>query len=303
MKNVIKKSDELLRDLKPDAILIYGDTNSCLSAISAKRLKIPIFHLEAGNRCFDQDVPEEINRKIVDHISDINMVHSDSSRKHLLNEGLRPEQTIKTGSPMYEVINFYKKEMEASKVLEKLELTENKYFLASLHREENVDTPSSLLQIMESLEHIAKKHNAPVVFSTHPRTMKRLEKLEGYKPSDNIKVMKPLGLIDYLKLQTKALCVLSDSGTLTEESSILNFPGVMVRNAHERPEGMDEGVSVLSGTTSPEALVEAVDLTLKTSSMGLEIPEYVRPDFSSHVVRVVQSYTHYVNKKVWGKNV
>lgn len=301
--NVIQKSDELLRKLNPDAVLFYGDTNSCLASISAKRLKIPIFHLEAGNRCFDQNVPEEINRKIVDHISDINMVHSESARRYLLNEGLLPEKIIKTGSPMLEVINFYKDKIGSSDVLKRLNLESGKYFLASLHREENVDAEESLVRILKAIDHLSLKHGVKTILSTHPRTQKRLEALTHYKVPESIVSIKPLGLIDYLNLQMKSLCVLSDSGTLTEEASILNFKGVMVRNTHERPEGMDRGTAVLAGTHNKEDLINAVEVTLKTQSMDTSIPEYSGADFSKQVVRVIQSYTHYINKNVWRKNV
>ena len=245
--SVIEKTDELIEKCKLDAVLLYGDTNSCLSVISVKRRKIPIFHMEAGNRCFDQRVPEEINRKIVDHLSDINLVLTDHARRYLLNEGIKPETIIKTGSHMYEVLDFYKNQISSSKILEKLNLLEKEYFLISLHREENVDRKENLLSMLNCLDKIAEKYSKPVIVSTHPRTRKRIDEIIKKKLNKRIKFLKPFGFFDYIKLQMHSKCVVSDSGTITEESSILKFPAITIRNTHERPEGMDAGTLMMSG--------------------------------------------------------
>lgn len=305
--NVIAKSDRLMREVKPDAILIYGDTNSCLSVISAKRLQIPIFHMEAGNRCFDQRVPEEINRKIVDHLSDINMPLTEHARRYLLDEGLRPENTIKTGSSMREVINFYEHKISGSDVLERLQLKERGFFLVSSHREENVDYPQNLKNLLMSLNDLAEVYNQPVIVSVHPRTQKRLDDLsdDSLKIDSRINFMKPLGFFDYIRLQQKATCVISDSGTLTEESSLLNFPGVMIRGAHERPEGMDEGTVIMS-SLRVENIREAVSVAVKHHSDEKSnfhpIDDYRPDNVSLKVVRIILSYTDYINRFVWKKN-
>ena len=244
--NIISKVDDILEKENPDAVMLYGDTNSCLSVISAKRRKIPIFHMEAGNRSYDQRVPEEINRKIVDHLSDINLVLNEHSRRYLIKEGIPQETIIKTGSHMPEVLNFYKNNINKSDPLTKLNLREYKYFLISLHREENVDSQKNLRNIMKTLDAIYNKYELPVIVSTHPRTKLQLDKL-GYKSNENIKFLKPFGFFDYIKLQIKATCTISDSGTITEEASILNLPAITIRETHERPEGMDTGTLIMSG--------------------------------------------------------
>jgi UDP-N-acetylglucosamine 2-epimerase (non-hydrolysing) len=299
---VIAKSDEAMRTVKPDALLVYGDTNSCLAVISAKRLQIPIFHMEAGNRCFDQRVPEEINRKIVDHLSDINMVHSEHARRYLINEGLRPEQIIKTGSPMKEVLNFYAAQIDRCPVLEKMKLSPKNYFVVSIHREENVDYEDNFQNLLNSLNHIAEKFNKRVIVSTHPRTRKRLEALGPKDFSPLIEFLKPMGFFDYNKLQKEALCVISDSGTITEESSLLKFPAVMIRQAHERPEGMDVGAVIMAGITS-DRVFESVNMALTQFEKfkPLDIHDYTSDRVSDQVAKVIQSYTDYINRVVWRK--
>lgn len=298
--NVIQKSDELLEQVKPDAVILYGDTNSCLCVISAKKRQIPIFHLEAGNRCFDQRVPEEINRKIVDHLSDINMVHSEHARRYLIDEGLRPEQIIKTGSPMFEVLEVHKKEIESSNILNILNLKQKDFFLVSTHREENVDYDDNFNNLLDSLNAIAQKYDKDIIVSTHPRTRKKLESMSKEFHS-RIQFLKPLGYIDYNKLQKNAFCVISDSGTITEEASILNFPAIMIRQAHERPEGMDVGAVIMSGLEK-ERVLSSIKMATK-SMINEDIDAYKRIDFSKQVVRIVQSYTDYVNRVIWRKNV
>lgn len=300
ISNVICKSDELFQEVNPDAVILYGDTNSCLCVLSAKKRQIPIFHLEAGNRCFDQRVPEEINRKVVDHLSDINMVHSEHARRYLINEGLRPEQIMKTGSPMYEVLEEHKQSIEASSVLKDLELKENDFFLVSTHREENVDYEANFNNLLESLNAIAEKYNKDIIVSTHPRTRKKLESVDK-KFHPKIQFLKPLGFIDYNHLQMKAFCVISDSGTITEESAILKFPAIMIRQAHERPEGMDVGAVIMSGL-STERVLSSIEMAINSMG-GEDIDAYRRLDFSKHVVKIIQSYTDYINRVVWRKNV
>lgn len=301
---VIAKSDELMQKVKPDAILLYGDTNSCLSVISAKRLQIPIFHMEAGNRCFDQRVPEEINRKIVDHLSDINMVHSEHARRYLINEGLRPEQIIKTGSPMKEVLNFYSKEINNCDILEKLKLNEKDYFIVSAHREENVDYEENFNNLLNSLNQVAEQFNKRVIVSTHPRTRKKLEALGPKSFNSKVEFLKPMGFFDYNKMQKEAYCVISDSGTITEESSILKFPAIMIRQAHERPEGMDVGTVIMSGLSS-ERVVESIKMAVTQFEKykPLDIADYASDRVSDQVVKVIQSYTDYVNRVVWRKKI
>ena len=304
--NVIQKSDALMETVKPDAVLLYGDTNSCLSVISAKRRKIPIFHMEAGNRCFDQRVPEEINRKIVDHLSDINMPLSEHARRYLLAEGLRPETVIKTGSPMTEVLLYHKDEIERNEVLEKEGLRKGKYFIVSTHREENVDSEKNFSDLLASLNAIVDKYQKKVIVSTHPRTRKKLESIGFVNSNPMIEFMKPFGFMEYVKLQQNAFCVISDSGTITEESSILHFPAITIRQAHERPEGMDEGTLIMSGLDSVRIL-ESVEVVTRQYAERKDvihsIPDYAADNVSKKVVRIILSYTDYVNRTVWHKSL
>ena len=303
--NVIVAADALMEEIAPDALLLLGDTNSCLSAIPAKRRKIPIFHMEAGNRCFDYRVPEEINRKIVDHISDINMPYTEHARRYLLAEGIRPETIIKTGSPMYEVLDHYRENIEASGVLGRLGLEAGEYFVVSCHREENVDSPENFGDFLQSLDAIADKWGKPIIVSTHPRTRKKLEELgDGRKLNELIRFLKPLGLVDYVCLQIRAACVISDSGTITEESSILNFPAVTIRQAHERPEGTDEGVLVMCGLKSANVIgaIEMVTSQFDPRGRGFRIvADYDVSNVSKKVARTIAGYIDYVNRTVWHK--
>ncbi len=302
--NVIAKSDDVMEKEKPDAILLYGDTNSCLSVISAKRRKIPIFHMEAGNRCFDQRVPEEINRKIVDHLSDINMPLTEHARRYLIAEGLKPETVIKTGSTMKEVLHYYLPKITASKAMRRLGVKAGAYFLVSAHREENVDDRNNFKDLLDSLNAIATKHRRKIIVSTHPRTRKRLEALDTRHLSPLIEFLKPLGFFDYVKLQMNAACVISDSGTLTEESSILAFPGVMIRQSHERPEGMDDG-TVIMGGLKPNDVMRAVDVSIAhyhdTKRPFKLIADYDVDNVSRKVLRIILSYTGYIDRTVWAK--
>ena len=306
ISNVILKSDTLMEEVKPDAVLLYGDTNSCISVISAKRKKIPIFHMEAGNRCFDQRVPEEINRKIVDHLSDINMPLSEHARKYLLDEGLRPETIIKTGSPMTEVLRYHKEEIERNGVLEKEGLTKGEYFIVSTHREENVDSEKNFSDLLASLDAIVAKYHKKVIVSTHPRTRKKLEAIGFVNSNPMIEFMKPFGFMEYVKLQQNAFCVISDSGTITEESSILHFPAITIRQAHERPEGMDEGTLIMTGL-SAERILDSIDVVTSQYKEGKDvihsIPDYAADNVSKKVVRIILSYTDYVNRTVWHKTI
>ena len=300
---VIIKSDQAMEQVKPDAILIYGDTNTCLAVIPAKRRKIPIFHMEAGNRCFDQRVPEELNRKVVDHLSDINMPLTEHARRYLVAEGLRPETIIKTGSCMPEVLHHYREGIASSPALEQLGLAPRGYFLVSTHREENVDREDHLTAILQSLQAAVEEFGRPVVVSTHPRTRKRLEDLAGrgrMPSSDQIRFLKPFGFFEYVKLQQEAFCVLSDSGTITEESAILGFPAVMLREAHERPEGMDAGTLVMSGL-SPERVIQGIRVAVHLPRSPGEgtVGDYTDLHVSSKVVRIIHSYVDYVNRTVW----
>jgi UDP-N-acetylglucosamine 2-epimerase (non-hydrolysing) len=300
---IIAKSAEVLAEVKPDAVLLLGDTNSCLAALSAKRLKIPVFHMEAGNRCFDERVPEEINRKIVDHISDINMPYSDISREYLLREGIPPDRIIKTGSPMFEVLSHYRDKIESSDALERLGLTEDQYFMVSAHREENIDSPRQFRNLVSVLETVAAKYQLPVVVATHPRTQKRID-VDGVKFSDRIRLLKAMGLSDYVRLQMKSRATLSDSGTITEESSILNFRAVNIREAHERPEGMEEGAVMMTGM-DPKVVLDAL-LILESQPKGdtrllRTVSDYTMPNVSEKVTRIILSYTPYVNRVVWRK--
>lgn len=304
--NVIAQSDKIMEDVKPDAVLLYGDTNSCLSVISAKRRQIPIFHMEAGNRCFDQRVPEELNRKIVDHLSDINMPLTEHARNYLIAEGLRPETVIKTGSCMQEILKYYQNEISASNVHKRLEIESGQYFVVSIHREENVDYPENLKHLVNSLNQIAETYNYPVIVSTHPRTRKRLDDIMGeVELNPLVRYMKPMGFFDYISLQEKALCVVSDSGTISEESSVLNFPAIMIRQAHERPEGMDEGTVVMSGIKSNRVL-EAVKMVVsqyQENPNGIrKIKDYDVDNVSRKVTRIILSYIDYVNRTVWKKD-
>lgn len=298
---VIEKADAVLASERPDAVLLYGDTNSCMAAIVAKRRKIPVFHMEAGNRCFDERVPEEINRRIVDHISDINMPLTEHARRYLLAEGIRPETVIKTGSCMQEVLEHYAPKIEKSDALARLELTAGNYFLVSTHREENVDAPERLAGLLESLNALAEAYDCPIIFSVHPRTRKRLDSLSHGNIDPRIRFMKAMGFIDYIHLQQQAKCVISDSGTITEESSLLGFPAVTVRQAHERPEGMDEGTLIMSDLV-PERLVNAVTIVLDQHRRGMKttvVDDYRGGSVSVQVARIIQSYTDYIRRTVW----
>lgn len=298
--NVIAKIDPILEQEKPDAVLLYGDTNSCISVIAAKRRKIPIFHLEAGNRCFDQRVPEEINRKIVDHLSDINLVHSEHARRYLIAEGIRPETIMKSGSPMREVLVHYKKKIESSDVLSRLALKAQDFFVVSTHREENVDSEENFKNLLATLEELTKVYKKKIIVSTHPRTKKKLEAMNYETKNPLIEFMKPLGFFDYIKLQQSAFCTLSDSGTITEESSILHFPAIMIRQAHERPEGMDRASVVMSDLYA-DSVLRSVDLVTSQKMPMQDISDYDADDVSKKVVRIIYSYTDYVNRTVWKK--
>lgn len=298
---VIIDLDHLLENEKPEAILILGDTNSCLSAIPAKRRKIPIFHMEAGNRCFDQRVPEETNRRIVDHIADINMPYSSIARDYLLSEGLPPDRIIKTGSPMFEVLNYYKNKIDSSDILERLDLELGKFFIVSFHREENVDAPNQLKKLLDSLNNIASHYNLPIIVSTHPRTRNRIDS-HDIKLHENIKLLKPLGFHDYNKLQKNSKAVLSDSGTINEESSIMNFPALNIREAHERPEGMEEAAVMMVGLES-ERIMQGLkileDQTNGEIRMLDQVQDYNKSNVSEKVLRIIHSYVDYVNRVVW----
>jgi len=300
---VIISIDRLLESNRPDAVLVLGDTNSCMAAISAKRKKIPIFHMEAGNRCFDMRVPEEINRKIVDHISDINLTYSSIAREYLLSEGLAADRIIKTGSPMFEVINKYKSQIDESKILDKLKLEKNKFFLVSAHREENIDSEKNFTELMKILNTISSQYKLPVIVSTHPRTKKRIKE-KKIRLNKNIHLLKPLGFCDYNKLQLSSKVCLSDSGTISEESSILNFPALNIREAHERPEAMEEGSVMMVGLSS-DRLLQALNI-LSSQKSGEErsldlVADYSNHNVSKKVLRVIISYIDYVNRVVWKK--
>ena len=301
---VISKADEVFELEKPDALLLYGDTNTCLAIIAAKRRKIPVFHMEAGNRCFDQRVPEELNRKVLDHLSDINMVLTEHARRYLIAEGIRPETIIKTGSHMAEVIDYYLPKVRQSDVLARMSLEEGKFFIVSAHREENVDSPENLGDLLSTLNALADCYQYPIIVSTHPRTRKRLETLGVSLDHPLIQFMKPFGLLDYIKLQMSAFCVLSDSGTITEEASLLNLPAITIRNAHERPEGMDEGTLIMSGLKVSRVL-EAVKVVTsqhdRTRRVIPTVADYKGGPVSIQVVRIVLSYVDYINRTVWKK--
>lgn len=300
---VIARSNEVLTELKPDAVLLLGDTNSCLAAIAAKRLKIPVFHMEAGNRCFDERVPEEINRRIVDHISDINMPYSDISREYLLREGIAPDRIIKTGSPMREVLDYYGPKIDSSDVLSRLNLEKDRYFVLSAHREENIDSPLQFKKLVTVLEMLASNFGLPVIVSVHPRTRKRIEAEDVMLPA-SIQLMKPLGFLDYVHLMKSARAVLSDSGTISEEASILNICALNIREAHERPEGMEEGTVMLTGL-NPGRIIAAMRVLEDQPTDAIRllnlVKDYAVPNVSEKVVRIIFSYTDYVNRTVWKK--
>lgn len=298
---VIIKVDQVLEEVKPEAMLVLGDTNSCISALPAKRRRVPIFHMEAGNRCFDQRVPEETNRKIVDHTADINLTYSTIARDYLLSEGLPADRVIKTGSPMFEVLNHYMGQIDGSDVLERLDLIKGQFFVVSTHREENVDSPAQLAKLAETLNTVAEHYGMPVIISTHPRTRNRIE-AQGLSFHENIQLLKPLGFHDYNQLQKNAKAVLSDSGTINEESSIMNFPALNLREAHERPEGMEEA-SVMMVGLGVERVMQGLQV-LDSQPSGDErllrqVYDYSMPNVSDKVVRIIHSYTDYVKRVVW----
>ena len=301
---VIEKADAVMEQEKPEALMLYGDTNSCLAVIAAKRRKIPVFHMEAGNRCFDQRVPEELNRKVLDHLSDINLVLTEHSRRYLIAEGIRPETIIKTGSHMREVLDHYMAKIQQSDVVQRLGLAANKFFIVSAHREENVDTPQNLLDMVETLNALAEQYDVPVIVSTHPRTRNRLDAMDLDRLNPHIQFLKPFGFCDYVKLQMEALCVLSDSGTITEESSLLNLPAITLRNAHERPEGMDVGTLIMSGLKK-ERVLDAVRVIIaqhdRDRRVMQPVPDYEVSAVSKQVLRIVLSYVDYVNRTVWSR--
>ena len=300
--NVIGRCDGVIAREKPDALLLLGDTNSCVAVIAAKRRKVPVFHMEAGNRCFDERVPEEINRRLVDHLSDINLPYTEHARRYLLAEGLKPETVIKTGSPMLEVLQSYEPKIRRSTVLRRLKLAPGGYFVVSAHREENVDDARNFRDLLGTLKAVSARYGRKIIVSTHPRTRARLAAIKRPRSSAGIEFLKPLGFPDYIKLQMNAYCVLSDSGTLTEESSILGFPAVMIRQAHERPEGMDEATVIMAGLKS-ERVLEAIDLVTAHRAARKQpvrmADDYRADNVSQKVVRIILSYTDYVNRTVW----
>ena len=302
MGNIIAASYEVLVKEQPEALLILGDTNSCLAAIAAKRLKIPVFHMEAGNRCFDQNVPEEINRRIVDCTSDVNLAYTEHARRYLLNEGMRKEYTFVTGSPLPEVFERYMSQIDSSDVLERLGLEKGKFILVSAHREENIDNDENFKSLTDALNAIAETYNMPVIYSTHPRSWKRIE-LKGIKFHENIKQLKPFGFYDYNKLQKESFCVLSDSGSLAEESNIMGFPAVSIRTSTERPEAIDKGSVILGGITF-DSITQAIEVITKQKEMGAELVkvyDYTDINVSMKVVNVIQGYTSIINKFIWRK--
>jgi UDP-N-acetylglucosamine 2-epimerase (non-hydrolysing) len=304
--DIVAKADKVFAEIQPKAILIYGDTNSCLSVIPAKKRKIPIFHMEAGNRCFDQRVPEEVNRKIVDHLSDINLPLSEQARDYLITEGIKPETIFKTGSPMTEVLNANIEKIKSSDILEREALKSKKYIVMSIHREENVDSPKNFSDLLESIDELIKKYNMPVIISTHPRTRKKLEDINYQNENPLIKFSKPYGFHEYNNLQMNAFCVISDSGTIAEEGSILNLPAVTIRQAHERPEGMDETTVIMSGLNKAR-VIDAVEVAtahnLKHPRAIKPVKDYEADNVSKKVLRIILSYVDYVNRTVWHKEV
>jgi UDP-N-acetylglucosamine 2-epimerase len=301
--NLIIAVDQVLAEVRPEAMLVLGDTNSCLSVIPAKRRKIPIFHMEAGNRCFDMRVPEETNRRIVDHTADVNLTYSSIARDYLLREGLPPDMVIKTGSPMFEVLSHYRPRIDGSDVLARLSLQESGYFVVSAHREENIESPQNFAKLVDVLNAIAEDHNFPVIVSTHPRTQKRIDETNT-KFHAQVRLLKPLGFHDYVKLQLSARAVLSDSGTINEESSILNFPALNLREAHERPEGMEEAAVMMVGLEIDRVRQGLTILTKQPrgAERGLRlVADYSMPNVSDKVLRIIHSYTDYVNRVVWKK--
>lgn len=301
---IIMKADEVLEKEQPDALMLYGDTNSCLAVIAAKRRKIPVFHMEAGNRCFDQRVPEELNRKVLDHLSDINLVLTEHARRYLIAEGIPPETVIKSGSHMDEVLEHYMPKIQRSDILNRMNLHSEQYFIVSAHREENVDTPDNLLDLIETLNTLANVYGYPVIVSTHPRTQKRLDNLELGKLNPLVQFLKPFGFCDYIKLQMEACCVISDSGTITEEASLLNLPAITIRNTHERPEGMDVGALIMSGLKSDRVLNAVEIVRAQHSKVKRSLPpvaDYEAGAVSKKVLRIVLSYIDYVNRTVWFK--
>lgn len=301
---VIEKSDAILEVEMPDAVLLYGDTNSGLAVIAAKRRKIPVFHMEAGNRCFDQRVPEELNRKVLDHLSDINLVLTEHARRYLISEGIRPETIIKTGSHMQEVLEYYMPKIKKSDILLKMGLKSNQFFIVSAHREENIDSPLNMQDMIQTLNSLAQEYQVPVIVSTHPRTKKKLDSMELGKLDPLVQFLKPFGFCDYIKLQMEALCVVSDSGTISEEGSLLNLPAITIRNAHERPEGMDVGTLIMSGLKKDRVL-DAVKVIIaqhdKTRRVMHSVADYEGGPVSKQILRIVLSYIDYVNRTVWSK--
>ena len=303
---VIEKSDAVMEKEAPDAIMLYGDTNSCLAVLAAKRRKIPVFHMEAGNRCFDQRVPEELNRKVLDHLSDINLVLTEHARRYLIAEGIQPETIIKTGSHMREVLDFYMPKILKSDVIARMGLEAGKFFIVSAHREENIDSPENMRNMVETLNALAEVYGHPIIVSTHPRTKKRLDTMELGQLNPLIQFLKPFGFCDYIKLQMEALCVVSDSGTITEEASLLNLPAITIRNAHERPEGMDVGTLIMSGLKS-EGVLDAVRVIVaqhdKVKRVMHPVDDYEAGPVSKQILRVIMSYVDYINRTVWSKPV
>jgi UDP-N-acetylglucosamine 2-epimerase (non-hydrolysing) len=304
--DIIAKADKAIVEIQPDALLIYGDTNSCLSVISAKRRRVPIFHMEAGNRCFDQRVPEEINRKIVDHLSDINLPLSEHARNYLIAEGIKPETVIKTGSPMPEVMEANMKKIKSSNILKKEGLKSKEYIVMSIHREENVDSPKNFSDLLESIDELSKKYNLPIIISTHPRTRKKLHDIDYQNKNPLIRFSKPYGFHEYNNLQMNSFCVISDSGTIAEEGSILNLPAVTIRQAHERPEGMDETTVIMSGLNK-KRVIDAVEVATAHNSQDKRIikpvKDYESDNVSKKVLRIILSYVDYVNRTVWHKEI
>jgi UDP-N-acetylglucosamine 2-epimerase (non-hydrolysing) len=303
--DIIAKADAVIATEKPDAILVYGDTNSCLSVIPAKKRKVPIFHMEAGNRCFDQRVPEEVNRKVVDHLSDINMPLSEQARDYLIAEGIRPETIVKTGSSMLEVLNANMDKILASDILEKEELESKQYILMSVHREENVDSEDNFADLLDSIDEMSKVYQMPIIISTHPRTRKKLEAMNYSVSNTLVRFSKPYGFHEYNKLQMEAFCVISDSGTIAEEGSLLNIPAITIRQAHERPEGMDEGTLIMSGLKK-ERVLQAIEVVTKQHDSNCRpmkvVADYDVDNVSKKVVRIILSYTDYINRTVWKKH-